>query len=243
MISYLYNIAIFKPLYNGLIFVFDALPWIDAGFAVILFTILVRLILFPISKKATVTQVRMKEIEPELNELKRTITDKQQQAVMVMDLYKKKGVNPFSSFLLLFIQLPIIWALYSIFMKSGLPVVKTDILYSFISVPTIDMSFLGIFDIAKSSIFLAVCAAIAQYLQLHYSFSANSKNTNTIGQNPTQDMAQNMMKNMKFIFPIMVFFISYKISAVVAIYWTISSLFTLGQELVVRKHIRDHKPI
>ena len=243
MISYLYNIIVFKPLYNGLIFIFDVIPWIDAGFSVILFTIIVRLILFPLSKKATITQVRMKEIEPELNELKRTITDKQQQALKVMELYKKKGVNPFSSFLLLLLQLPIIWALYSIFMNSGLPNVKPELLYSFISIPTIDMSFLGIFDIAKSNIFLAICAAIAQYLQLHFSLAASNVKVNANSDNPSIDMAQNMMKNMKYIFPVMVFFISYQISAVVAIYLIVSSLFTLGQELVVRRHLKKHQPL
>ena len=112
----------------------DVFPWIDAGIAVIILTIIVRLILFPLSKKAIVTQVRMKEIEPELNRLKQTVPDKQQQALKVMDLYKEKGVNPFSSFLVLFIQLPVIYALYSIFIKSGLPVVKTALLYSFVAI-------------------------------------------------------------------------------------------------------------
>jgi YidC/Oxa1 family membrane protein insertase len=158
----------------------------------------------------------------------------------VMDLYKKKGVNPFSSFLFLFIQLPIIFALYKIFMSSGLPEVKESLLYSFVSVPSIDMNFLGIVDIGSKSIILAIIAAVAQYLQLHFSLSASKP---VKSDDPAMDMAQNMMKNMKYIFPIMVFFISYKIAAVVALYWTISSLFTLGQEIVVRKHLRNHQPL
>ena len=91
--SYLYHLFIFNPLYNALIYLMDVFPWIDAGFAVIILTIIVRLILFPLSKKAIVTQVRMKEIEPELNRLKQTVTDKQQQALKVMALYKEKGVQ------------------------------------------------------------------------------------------------------------------------------------------------------
>lgn len=241
MFSYLYHTFVFNPLYNGLIFLFDTIPWIDAGFAVILFTIIVRLILFPLSKKAIVTQVKMKEIEPELNKLRKTVTDKQQQALKVMELYKTKGVNPFSSIFLLFLQLPIIWALYSIFTTSGLPEVKSELLYSFVSVPEINMSFLNLIDIADKSVILALIAAIAQYLQLHFSLASNSPQTNS--DNPSMDMAQNMMKNMKYVFPIMVFIISYQISAVVAVYWTISSLFTLAQEIVVRKHIKNHQPL
>lgn len=240
MFSYLYSHIVFNPLYNGLIFLFDIAPWIDAGFAVIIFTILIRLILFPLSKKSIVTQVRMKEIEPELNRIKQTITDKQQQALKVMELYKTKGVNPFSSFFLLLLQLPIIWALYSIFVRSGLPIVNESILYSFITIPTINMHFLGVFDISMRSILLSLFAAISQYLQLHFSFASNSTTNNS---NPNMNAVADMMKNMKYIFPVMIFFISYRISAVVAIYWTISSLFTLAQELVVRRHLKKHQPL
>lgn len=63
--SYLYSNFVFNPLYNGLIYLFDTFPSIDAGVAVIIFTIIVRLVLFPLSKKAVITQIKMKEIEPE----------------------------------------------------------------------------------------------------------------------------------------------------------------------------------
>lgn len=239
MFSYLYNTFIFVPLYNGLIYLIHLFPWMDAGIAVIIFTIVVRLILFPLSKKAIVTQVRMKEIQPALENLKKSVPDKQKQALAVMALYKEKGVNPFSSFLVLFLQLPIIFALYSIFVNSGLPAIKTTLLYSIIN-PTISMHFLGVFDISQKSITLALIAAAAQFFQLHYSVANNTSPSTGSSQ---ADMAQNMMKNMKYVFPVMIFFISYKISAIVALYWTVSSLFTLGQELVVRRHLRKHQPL
>lgn len=244
MFSYIYHLVIFDPLYNALIFLFDAVPWIDAGIAVILFTIIVRLILFPLSKKSIVTQVRMKEIEPELNRLKETVTDKQQQALKVMELYKSKGVNPFSSFFLLFLQLPIIYALYHIFVTSGLPNISEvwtyPSLYADVASIHINMNFLGFFDLTQKSIFFSVLAAIAQYFQLRFSLASNPP-ANT--SNNPMNAAQDMMKNMKYVFPVIVFIISYQISAVVAIYWTISSLFTLGQELVVRRHLKKHEPI
>ncbi len=236
--SHLFHLIIYNPLYNALIFLFDTFPWMDAGIAVIVFTILVRLILFPLSKKAIVTQVRMKEIEPELNKIKQSTADKQQQALLQMQLYKQKGVNPFSSFFLLILQLPIIYSLYYIFVRSGLPIVIDDTLYSFINVPTINMHFLGIFDISHRSIFLSLMASLAQFLQLHYSFTSKPA-----APGSTPNPALDMMKNMKYIFPVMIFLISYKISAVVAIYWTISSLFTLAQELIVRRHIKKHQPL
>ncbi len=241
MFSYIYHSFVFNPLYNGLIYLMDVFPWMDAGIAVIVFTIIIRLILFPLSKKAIVTQVRMKELEPEMNRIKETMkNDKQGQALKMMALYKEKKVSPFSSFFVLLIQLPIIFALYSIFINSGLPKVNEVLLYPFVKVPVVNMDFLGLLDIGKASILLALIAAVAQYLQLHYSLA--SMQTNKSG-NSQMDMAQNMTKQMKYIFPVIVFFISYKISAVVALYWAVTSLFTLGQELVVRRHLRKHQPL
>lgn len=238
MFSYLYNTFIFKPLYNGLIGLMAVFPWMDAGVAVIIFTIIVRLILFPLSKKAIVTQVRMKEVQPELDQIKKS-GDRQSQALATMKLYRDKKISPFSSFFVLLIQLPIIYGLYSIFINSGLPTINQSLLY-FSHIPVINMQFLGLMDIGMKNVFLAVCAAAAQFFQLHYSLSAMK--TAPTG-NPQMDMAQNMTRSMKWIFPIIVFVISYQISAVVALYWTVSSLFTLAQELVVRRHLDRHESI
>jgi len=238
MFSNIYHLFIFDPLYNGLIFLFDVFPWMDAGIAVIVFTFIVRLILFPLSKKSIVAQVKMKELAPELEKIKKTISDKQLQATKTLELYRTKGINPFASIFLLFLQLPIIYALYHIFVLSGLPVVNAALLYSFVSEPIINMDFLGLFDISSRSILLSLLAAVSQYFQLHFSLSANMSN-DTPGSNPAQDV----MKYMKYVFPVMIFFISYKVSAVVAIYWTVTSLFTLGQELVVSSHLKNHKPL
>ena len=241
MFSYLYTSFIFNPLYNGLIFLMDLLPWIDAGVAVIIFTIIVRLILFPLSKKAVITQLMMKKIEPEINKIKTTMAnDRNAQAMKMMALYKEKGISPFSSFIFLIIQLPIIFALYSIFIKSGLPDINKTILYDFIHRPTVNMNFLGILDISKASTIMAIIAAVSQYLQLHFSINSPKKDNNkTVNVNKQLDMTQNMMSNMKYIVPVMIFLISYKYSAVVALYWTVSSLFTLAQELYIKKSLKE----
>ena len=239
MFSFLYTSFIFNPLYNGLIFLMDLLPWIDAGVAVIIFTIIVRLILFPLSKKAVITQLMMKKIEPEINKIKTTMAnDRNGQALKMMALYKEKGISPFSSFIFLLIQLPIIFALYSIFINSGLPKVNASILYGFIHIPTVNMNFLGILDISAASTTMAVIAAISQYLQLHFSINAPKTSIGGMNMNKQADITQNMMGNMKYVIPVMVFLISYKYSAVVALYWTVSSLFTLAQEIYIKRSLQ-----
>jgi len=233
--SFLYHTFISTPLYNGLIFLMDIAPWADAGVAVILFTIIIKLILFPLSKKAVITQLRMKEIEPAMNRIRETVKDRQMQALQIMNLYKEKGVNPFSGILNIIIQLPILIALYSIFIKSGLPVVNTELLYPFVAVPTVDMEFLGILNIAEKSIILSVIAAAAQYFQIRYSLPP----TPPAKKNPSfqDDLARNVNMQMRYVFPVVILFISYTASATVALYLIVSSLFTIGQELYIRKKL------
>ena len=74
----------------------------------------------------------MKKIQPEIDEIKLKYKDnKQEQALKTMNLYKEKGVNPFSGVFLAFIQLPILIALYMVFYKGGLSQIHLDTLYSF----------------------------------------------------------------------------------------------------------------
>ncbi|MSR71610.1 MAG: YidC/Oxa1 family membrane protein insertase [Candidatus Taylorbacteria bacterium] len=235
----MYNTLIYTPLYNGLVFLMNILPWVDAGVAVLLFTVIVKLILSPLSYKSVKTQVNMKQIEPELNALKVKFTDKQEQARQVMALYKAKGINPFSGFFLILIQLPIIFALYSIFWQSGLPHINVDILYSFVGVPAkVNMFFLGLVDISQKSIIISLCAAITQFFQIRYSMPKPAAPKDGDVPSFKTDFARSMSFQMQYIMPIVVFFISYSISAAVAIYWSVSNLFMIGQEVYIRRRLK-----
>lgn len=247
----MYHTFVFQPLYNGLVGIMDAFPWADVGVAVIIFTIIVKLILFPLSKSSLLTQVRMKKIEPEANKIKtQYANDRQTQTLKIMALYKEHGVKPFSGVLLLIIQLPILLALISVFYKI-IPSIHPEFLYSFITAPDITdkVRFLGLIDLTQKSLILALITGVAQYFQLHYSLasqqpvgviSAKSENAKGI-MNP--DMMASMTKQMKFFLPILAFASTYwlipaqfpQAASVIAIYWTVSTLFTLGQELYIRK--------
>ena len=129
MLGNIFNTFFYHPLYNGLVFLISAVPLADVGIAIIALTVLVKLLLFPLSRKAVRTQLIMKELEPELKTLKEKYkNDKQQQARKVMDLYKEKGVNPFSGIARILIQIPIILALYWVFFRGGLPEVNEELL-------------------------------------------------------------------------------------------------------------------
>lgn len=243
---YLYTTFVYNPLYNGLVLLMNSArfaPWVDAGIVVILFTLIVRLVLFPISKKAARTQVIMKTVEPELAAIKAKYKDdKQAQAVHTMAFYKEKKINPFSSILLLFIQLPIIIALYRIFYTTGFSTVHTELLYSWVSIPpAIGTHFLGLIDVTQKSMFLAILAAISQYFQI--SISVPKAAPRQEGAKLHEDLARNMQSQMKYVFPVMIFFISWSVAGALAIYWITSNLFMIGQELYIRRQIAKEKAI
>jgi len=240
MISSFFNAVFYQPLYNGLIFLMDTLPFFDAGIIVILFTVIVKLVMFPLSIKATKAQIEMKEIDKDLKKIKEQYSDKQIQTQKIIDLYKEKNINPFAGLLVLLIQLPIIISLYQIFLKSGLPTINMELLYSFVSVPEIiKMNFLGIIDIASKSVTLALFAGVSTYFQLVYATPPADTKTDSISK-PTiqEDVMKTMQTQMKYFFPVIVTFISWSVSAAVSIYWITSNVFTIGQELYIRKHIR-----
>jgi len=243
----MYNTFIFQPLYNGLVALMN-IPGIDMGLAVIIFTVAVRFILYPISKSALLTQVRMKEVEPELNKIKsQYANDKQLQAKKMMELYKEKNIKPFSGVLLLLIQLPILFALIYVF-YGVVPVVKPELLYSFIQVPVAHISLLGL-DLTGKSLILSLLTGVIQFFQLHYSLASHqtrlaAKNGAKPGTS-TADMMANMNNNMKFFMPVLAFASVYWIipsqfpqaASIIALYWSVSTLFTLAQELYVRKKL------
>ncbi len=237
MINFIKTI-IYIPLYNFLIFLI-AITNIDAGLAAVILTILVKIILYPSAKKATLAQLKMKAHENELKEIKEKYKDKETQALKTMEFYKNHKINPLSSIGTLLIQIPIIYSLYHIFLKSGLPVINTSLLYSFTKVPeVISMNFLGLFDVSLKSPVLAFLAAFSGFLQMHFSQQGINKEA---GKNSNQnggDLSQMMAKQMKYTLPVVIFIVSWQISGVVALYWFTSNVVSIIQDYYVKKHYK-----
>lgn len=241
--SYIFHLFFYNPLYNGLIVFLSWLPHPDVGLAVILFTIFIKLALFPLSKQAVRTQMEIKEIEPELAQIKEKYKDdREKQAKETMALYQKKGINPFSSFFLVLIQAPIIFALYFIFLKGGLPLIDGKLLYSFVKslsssvVP--NMHFLGLYDVSKPQIVLGILAGISQFVQVQFSIPPVKK---VDKPNFKDDLARSMNIQMRYILPVFIFLLSLKLSGAVTLYWITGNLFTIAQEMYMRKTIKKER--
>jgi YidC/Oxa1 family membrane protein insertase len=238
--SAFYN-GIYDPLYNGLVYLVDIVPAHDIGIAIILLTIVVKVILFPLSKQAVRTQMLMREIAPEIEKLKEKHKDKQdEQAKAIFALYKERGIRPFSSFLLILIQFPILFGLYWVFWRGGLPNVDPNILYSFVPIPDmVNMEFLGLVDMRERSIILAALAGLTQLAYARLSMGPRKPREKKVDPSFSSDMAHSFDLQARYILPIIVAGIAYTVASAVPLYWTASNLFMLAQELMMGRRFRD----
>ena len=228
----------YQPLSNTLVFLLSVIPGANVGVAIILLTLIVRGALLPLSHKSSKSQVKMRSLAPHLEKIKETHKDnKQEQARKTMELYREHGINPLSGLVLVIVQLPIIFALYYVFFR-GLPDLSGEHLYSFVHLPeTIDMMFLCVLLSSKSIVF-AVLAAITQYFQIKLSVPPVAL---VAGAKPSfkDDFARSFNMQMRYMLPLVVFGISYSISAAVALYWTTSNLFSIAYELYVARKAKQ----
>jgi len=234
----LWNTIFYNPLYNALVWLVDTLPNHSLFIAVIILTIIVRLIISPLSYKALKTQIQTKALAPKLKELKAKITDKQEQAKATFALYKEHGVNPFSSFLLILVQFPIIIALYWVFRDGGIEV-DPEILYSFVSAPETIVSTMFGFDLAEKSYVLAFLTGLTQYIHLSRSASFGQMNTTGGTQTEQEKMMSMIGKSMKYTMPIMITIFAYIIGGAVALYWVTSNVFMIVQEWYIQRRLKQ----
>ena len=240
MISSLWTAVITKPLYNGLIVLMHILPFADVGIVVIILTVIVKLILLPLSIKGSKAQIEMKTIEKDLAEIKeKHKNNKEELSRKTIELYKERGINPFASFFILLIQLPIVIGLYRIFITSGLPKINTALLYAFVSAPTaVNMMFLNLINISQKNLILALIAGLTTYFQMSLASGSQTSFSGSSGQaggGTQNDIAKAMAAQMKYFFPVLMVFIAYSISGAVALYLITSNVFAVVQEIYIRK--------
>lgn len=237
----LFDATIYHPIYNALAFLVNIVPGADVGIAIILLTIVIKLILFPLSMVAVRTQIIMRELDPKLKELRKELKDKPEElARKTLALFKENRVNPFASILLIIIQLPVIIGLYFVFFNEGNGGgFDPNILYSFIAEPmNASFSFLGLVDLTSSSIVLALLVAASQYVVSRMMMPTAPEQPDGEKRSFQADLQKSMHVQMRYVFPIVIGVIAYVISAAVALYFLVSNLFAIGQEIYVK---RTHK--
>lgn len=110
----MFTTLIVQPIFNLLVLIYAILPGHNFGMAIIIFTILIRIILWPLVKKQLTHAKAMRELQPEIKKIKSASGgDRQKESKLTMELYKERGVNPFASLAIVLVQLPILIGLYS----------------------------------------------------------------------------------------------------------------------------------
>jgi len=215
------------------------MPGHDFGIAIIFLTIIIRLILFPISVKAINSQKGLQKLQPQMKEIQNKYkTDKEKQGREILELYKREKINPFSGLLLALIQLPILIALYNVFW-NGLNPKELSTLYSFVINPgSINPVFLHIINLAKPNLILAIFAGLTQYFQAKMLIPKNTANNQEPKKGP--DMSQVMQKQMTYFLPVFTVIILIGLPSALGLYWTISGLFSIIQQYLIFK--KDKKP-
>ncbi len=228
---FIYTEVIYRPILNLLVYLYNIIPGHDVGIVIILVTVIIRLILAPLFHKSLKGQKAMSALQPKLNEIREIHKDnKEAQTKAMMDLYKEHKINPLSSCLPILIQLPILIALYQVFVKAlnG----NLDGLYGFVSNPgVLDPTLLNFLDLSKPNIPLAIVAGLTQFWQSKLMTSSQKSN------DPTMKM---MSIQTTYILPVISIIIAIKLPAGLPLYWIVTTLFAIGQQYYINK---THKEV
>ena len=203
------------------------------GLAVILVTLIIRMCLYPVTKKTALQSERMKDVKPELEKLEKKYQNKTDQQSMMMKsqetmmLYKKYGINPISGCVFAIIQIPLFFAFYEAL--NRLPAI-------------FEGEFLG-FSLGTTA-GTALASGKYQYLILvvliilvtYFSMKLNK----TASMDSEQEKTMNMMSNMMII---MISIASFSISTSITLYWIANSTFTIIQNLLVKRRKKDVRVI
>lgn len=236
----IWNGLFYKPIYNTLIFITSALPTHSLGWAIVLLTILIKLLLLGPNHKALKAQKALQKVQPELEKIKEKYKgDQQKIAQETMAIWKKHKVNPMGSCLPMLIQFPIMIALfYSV--KIGLSPSNIYLLYAPLQsfdLNSIDTVFLGILNLTEINTFvLPLIVGGMQFFQMKLSFALKKDKKEDKAKTKAQaNQMQTMNKMMTYTLPVMIAFFTATMPAAVGIYWGISTLFGIAQQLYINK--------
>ncbi|MDD3646804.1 MAG: YidC/Oxa1 family membrane protein insertase [Candidatus Gracilibacteria bacterium] len=251
----LFTTLVYAPVYNLLIFLIETFSS-SLGWAIVSVTIIIRLILLWPQHKMMVSQRRLQALQPKIKEIQEQYKGNHQMLGMkMMELYKKEKVNPMGSCGFLIIQMPILLVIYNVILY-----IKDESHYYYIynflkdfDISSISYSFYGL-DLLGSGgvagLVLGLSIGIIQFIQIKLSLINNKTNTGNLvlekkkGASDYSAMmpdTETMNKFMLYGMPAMVAVFTYSFPAGIGIYWGISTLFMIFQQLTVNKIIKKSK--
>ena len=203
------------------------------GVAIIVLTVLIRLIFLPLTTKTVLSQKALNRLNPQIKAIKEKYkNDNAAQSAAILNLYKQNKINPAAGCVPLLIQLPILIALYQAFMGIFKPE-SLNILYSFVANPgVISDRFLNFINIGKPNIFLTLFAGLAQFIQAKQA-SLYSKEQ---GGDANKEMTA-LNSQMLYFFPILIIIIGWNLPAGLMVYWVTTTLLSMAEQSYIKwKH-------
>ncbi|HLD63778.1 MAG TPA: YidC/Oxa1 family membrane protein insertase [Candidatus Peribacteraceae bacterium] len=249
-ITKLFRTFVTKPLLNLLVFIASLLPDHNLGWSIIILTVLVKLLLFIPTQHALEGQKKLQELQPKLEELKKKHkNDPQALNKETLALWKKEKVNPFQSCLPMLLQFPVLIGLFYVIRDGSHLALSRHLIYPMYDhlTWTFNPLFLGLNLLLPSSILFPPLLAATQFIQLKLSFLIARKKKggkeeiiDVTEEKPKSevDQAQQMQQRMMLYgLPIMIAVFAFQFPAAVSLYWLVSTLFAIGQQVIVnRKH-------
>ncbi|WKZ24798.1 MAG: YidC/Oxa1 family membrane protein insertase [Patescibacteria group bacterium] len=235
-----FNTFFYEPILNLLVFIYNTLPGSDIGWSIVILTIVIKLILYPLSKKSIESQKALQDLQPKIEEIKRKYKDdKEAMSKAMMDLYKTEKVNPLSSCLPLLIQLPFFWAIFRVF-NDELSGKTLDMIYPFIVNPgTMNPIAFGFVDFSETNIVLAILAGASQYFQIK--MMPNKPAAIKSEGAKDENMMAMMNKQMLYIMPVLTVVICMTLPSGLAFYWFVSTILTLAQQWYIFRNNPKNK--
>lgn len=227
----IFNEVLFRPLFNLTVFLYNILPGNDFGLAIVVLTLIIKLVFFPLTSKSIRSQKKLSQLNPKVQQIKEKYkNDTKAQSEATLALYRENGVNPIAGCLPLLIQIPILVGLYQAFI-AGIKPESLNLLYGFIKNPEVinKISF-GFIDIASKMPILAVISGGLQFIQ-------SRKSAQFQGPGATKEMKA-LNSQMLYFFPIMVIIIGWNLPAGLVLYWLATTAFSIVEQAYINKRTK-----
>lgn len=248
-----FDYFVYEPIYNLLVLVYNLIPFKDFGLAIIVVTIITKLLLIPLSRKQIESQKKMTELQPKIKALQnKHKDDKEKQSQALMALYKEHKANPFSGCLPMIVQLVFLIAIYRVLFNISQADlwVEGSILYNFVNNPgQINKLFLSLIDLSTAldlgkltlseipKLALIVLAALSQYFQTKM-LMYKQKEKQGFKEEDKSDFSQIFSKQMLYLGPLLTLFIGVKLPSGLALYWLVSTVFMIIQQYLLEKETK-----
>jgi len=248
-----FNVILYQPLLNILVLLYLYLPGHDFGIAIIILTVLIKFLFYPLGRQSIKSQKALSELQPKMKEIQEKYKqDKEKQTKEIMALYKREKISPFSGCLPILIQLPVLIALYRVFW-NGLQPEQMNLLYNFVQSPgIINANFLGLVDLSRAvsfvteqgeriylwgNIVLIFIVGITQFIQVKMIGPRKSKKQGA-------NFSDQMQKQMQYFMPAFMVLILLRLPSALALYFLTSTLFTIIQQYVIlrKKNNESRQP-